>query len=339
VPGSAEPDRESTALAFDLIESLQRYGHESTRAAGIIAGGLDSRGSFDSERGRVDIDRDSIGAAIRSATPSKARAVELADWTTYLAEGGLATVPGPSEPSLIPWRVLEDLAVAGQGTTPGLRDFYGVDVGASSRKAAAQLHKRFPGLSEDVFPPGTAGYLARDTEIGGGLGGNGEGRPRPGGSSSSSPSRPSAGGIVRVQPAAADVEAAGRCFAHGMYTGIDGGNSFGSWLLGFRVCFDHACAQTIGATLTWLNPATQIDPTELGLAIGRMLESALDEILKLKSAIFDQPIPSLEPLITWLIFVLFAGVPLLGDWITKADAGRGVCLCFSWFGVFWVMGR
>lgn len=88
-----------------------------------------------------------------------------------------------------------------------------------------------------------------------------------------------------------------------------------------------------------MNPATQIDPAELGLAIGHMMESAVDEVLKLKNAALNQPIPSLEPLITWLIFFVFAGVPLLGDWITKADAGRGVCLYFSWFGAFWVAGR
>lgn len=231
--------------AFDVLASLDCYGRESQRAASLAAEALDTRGTFDAERGRVDLDRKSVTAAVRSAAIAKTRSAELADWTMYLVEGGLATVPGPSAPALIPWRVLEDLAFAARGTTPELRAFYGVDAGASPRKAAAQLRAKFPNLSEDVFRTKTAGLLARDAEVGGGPGGNGEGRPRPGGTGTTSPSRPPTGGLSRFQPPAADVKAAGRCFAHGTYTGIAGGNSFGSWLVGFRVCFDHACAQTL----------------------------------------------------------------------------------------------
>src|SRR6185503_14621001 len=134
---------------------------------------------------------------VQAATKSKAVTAQLVEWTEYLAAGGLASVPGQAEPALIPWRAIEEIVTAQNGTPPSIREFLGVDLAARPREVEVDLHARFPDLPPDVFGRATAPYLPREPGVGGGGGGGGSFDPgdrRPG-------SRPSVGGMPVITPA------------------------------------------------------------------------------------------------------------------------------------------
>ena len=313
--------------AFDLAPSLKRYAVESEKAARALVAAVEQAGTFDPATGRVTLDKAAFAKAARAATKSKPATDQLVQWTQYLADGGLASVPAGTTPALIPWRSLEDIVAAQRGTPPGLREFMGVDTGTTARRVVRDVHERFPDLPQDVFGLHSAPLLPREPALLPRDGGNGGGfdpgdRP-PGQPTGRPPGRPTGGGIpVIPPPVTADVGKAVDCFKNATYTGLDGGTGWFSWFLGFRVCFDHTCTQEVGETvLSFASPGV------------------FDLIKGLYALIQAGLVAALEGFLSWVTVIITMAIATLGLWITTSDNGNGVCLCFMWSGPFWVAQR
>ncbi len=303
--------------AFDLAPSLQRFAADCERATSATVAALEQHGAFDPGTGRVEIDTAALTKVVLGITRSKPATEQLVQWAQYLADGGLASVPSAAEPALIPWRSLEDIVAARRGTPPGLREFLGVELGADPRDAEEQVRTRFPELPPDVFGGHVAPFLGREPGQQGGNGGGYDPDHRP------PASRPPVGGIPVVPaPPTADIGAAVDCFKNATYTGLDGGTGWTSWFWGFRVCFDHSCAQTVGETV-------------LSLAS----PGALDLIKGIYALITQGLVAAIEGFLTWIMVIITIAIATLGLWITTSDQGRGVCLCLMWAGPFWVSAR
>jgi len=272
---------------FDLKRHLAAYAHENTQALHALAERLPSLVEVNLRTGAVRSDKAAVRKLYQELFAEPA-ASTFATASEAAAEGGMLILKDGQVEKIVPLVALAQIARERGGLPKSVRDQLGISEAAIGAEVMRQVQRRFPGINPNVLTPEHVRLLLNDPRPapngnpGGGKGGGGAGGGGTGGSV----------GFPAID-----------CLIRGPWGPLFDAPLGVGWLLGFRVCLDHLCAQEV---------ADLISPGPIGFAYNllRFLENP--ETLVLAVAIGIEGI-----LLAWNI--------------NAVNGPTGVCIHCTWY--------
>jgi hypothetical protein len=273
------------------------------------------------DRGGVEFDEREAQTVLEQSVPDAFVEPSLAELRAVAATG-VARL----ETSAVPWLAIEDFSYAVQGLPAGMRRELGVEGATSPDEARERLKGSFPNAPEEVFAERGSELLLRDPlalpPVEPPDGGNGfdPSEPRPSRPQGGRPARV-LGGITLtvsgiVPPSPEKAREAAECLLKGSWDGlVRGASVFGfnpTWVLGWSVCLDQACADKLADLL-------------ISLGGGAIL---LDAVSKAFAAGIAAAVNALVALPASAVLALYG--LLLGALIKALNGPSGVCIHGNW---------